>query len=1413
MRKTLLATSALVPLGLSLGLASALANPLGGQVVGGSAAIGGTGTSTVTVTQSSQNAVINWQSFNIGAGETTRFIQPNSSATMLNRVTGDPNPSQILGTLQGNGRVFVINPNGVLIGAGAVVNTAGFLATTHDISNADFMAGRYNFNIPGNPAASVVNLGNITASNSGFAALVAPGVRNSGTITATFGKIGLASANGFSLDLYGDKLITIGVSDSIAAAVKDVATGQTLKSLVQNDGKLRANGGTVQLSAVTARTMVDSVINTSGVIEARSIGTRNGKIVLGGPAASTKVAGAPTQTVKVSGKLDVSSRKAKGGTVEVTGENIVLAAATIDAFGATGGGKVLIGGDTGGGYGNSMVASLAQAQLEGRPILTATTVSVDAASTIDASARTSGDGGKVIVWSDGATVFDGSIFARGGTLAGNGGFAEVSGKQTLTFNGNVDLGSATGRRGTLLLDPLNATIDTVAGTGVITVASIQNALLFGDVVVTTNNAVGSEAGDLTVAAPITWANDNNLWLAAYRNINVNANITNTSLTVGSANDKHMINLVADSTGTGVGTVIFGPGAVITTRGEVNIAFNPTGPGPKYSAPIENYSLNVNLIGIGAKLHQYMKVNTPSDVQAMTNNLSADYLLGRDIDMGSFGSGFVPIGNGSAYTGSFEGLGNTISNLTITSNLANVGLFSQLSSTAEVSNVFLDSFIVTATSTGGANVGVLAGQNAGSVRGLDVSSSTVTAQSPNSSLGGLVGRNSGTIEYSEAFGVVLTLPSGGGSWSAGGIVGVNELGGSISKTSAYANIYSDATGTVNLGAFAGVNAGSIQQAWTIGLLYDQNTMPVATVGGFVGKNDATGTIDQVYSLAGTTGLTGATGFTGAVIGQNLNTSPGAITFAYWITEFFTGPGVGNGSSSGVSSVSAASITGTLPAGFSSTDWWFPTPTSFPALKPKPDTLAAATVLTTSPGNDDASDQVPPNLYTNQQIQSYRPPQENSWPLVVIALGNPPGTSAGGSGGPSVITPIPGQPQFTPPPLPLRPVAGDGGERFSSVPPPFETRFIPNEVLVQIASTAPAEVIQSIAREFGLTVIASQTLTTTGRTAYRFSFTSSRNLRDMIRALELRSIVAVAQPNYNFRLMQGAGAGMSKGDPAQYMLNKLSLGPTHGLATGKGVTIAVIDSEADKRHTELQGTISEELDTLGVKEPPHSHGTAMIGAIVSRDRLLGVAPGARILAIRAFGEAAGTADGTTFNILRGIEWATSQGARVINMSFAGPRDPSLERALKTAREKGVVLVAAAGNAGPKSPPLYPGADPNVIAVTATDSRDGVFRGANQGTQLSVAAPGVDVLAPAPDETYQMSTGTSIATAHVSGVVALMLERDPSLTPADVRKILEATATDLGPKGKDAQYGWGLVNPRKALEAVDARKKTSDAQPKTR
>ena len=167
---------------------------------------------------------------------------------------------------------------------------------------------------------------------------------------------------------------------------------------------------------------------------------------------------------------------------------------------------------------------------------------------------------------------------------------------------------------------------------------------------------------------------------------------------------------------------------------------------------------------------------------------------------------------------------------------------------------------------------------------------------------------------------------------------------------------------------------------------------------------------------------------------------------------------------------------------------------------------------------------------------------------------------------------------------------------------------------------------------------------------------------------------------------------------------------------------------------------------------------------------------------------------------LEWASSKGVRVINMSFAGPRDPSLERALKAAHDKGIVLIAAAGNAGPQSPPLYPAADPHVIAVTATDKDDKLFPGANRGRYLAVAAPGVEIIALAPDDKIQFSTGTSIAAAHVSGIAALLLEHDPSLKPSDIRAALIATAKQLGPPKPDSDFGAGLVSAYRAVMWLD-------------
>lgn len=524
-RNTLLATTAFMP----LGILAAAASPQGSQVVGGAANVQGQGTSTVTVTQSTDKAIINWQTFNIGSGETTQFVQPNSSSVTLNRVTGGLGASTLDGTLTANGRVFLVNPDGILFGAGSKINTGSFLATTNDIRNADFMAGRYQFNIPGRPDASIVNLGTITAQNGGFAALVAPGVRNTGTITAKLGTVGLAAGNNFCLDFYGDRLITLGVNDSIAAKVIDVATGQPLNALVQNDGKLKANGGRVELTAAAARQVVDSVINNTGVIEANSIGSKNGMIVLGAATAATKPAGAPTQTIKLSGTISAAGKRknTKGGTIVVTGENIQITSAMIDASGQMGGGKVLIGGDVGGGKGNAAVAGNSKAALESFTVATASTVSVDAASTINASAKTSGDGGKVIVWSDQATTFYGTIKAQGGLQSGNGGFVETSSRRLLAFAGaRVDTSAAHGRSGLWRLDPDDLTIDSSAA------ATISGNLSSTDVLVQTTSGAASGpgvinpagTGDIFINSNISWNSTHTLTFNAYNEIFLDATI-------------------------------------------------------------------------------------------------------------------------------------------------------------------------------------------------------------------------------------------------------------------------------------------------------------------------------------------------------------------------------------------------------------------------------------------------------------------------------------------------------------------------------------------------------------------------------------------------------------------------------------------------------------------------------------------------------------------------------------------------------------------------------------------------------------------------------------------------------------------------------------------------------------------------
>ena len=270
-------------------------------------------------------------------------------------------------------------------------------------------------------------------------------------------------------------------------------------------------------------------------------------------------------------------------------------------------------------------------------------------------------------------------------------------------------------------------------------------------------------------------------------------------------------------------------------------------------------------------------------------------------------------------------------------------------------------------------------------------------------------------------------------------------------------------------------------------------------------------------------------------------------------------------------------------------------------------------------------------------------------------------------------------------------------------------------------------------------------------------------------------------------------------AQYVVNKLHLLEAHRITSGDDVLVAVIDSKIDTKHPDLTGVVADEYDVVGSPAIAHSHGTAMAGAIAARSKLIGVAPKVKLLAVRAFSGLGESAESTTFNILKSVDWAASKNARIINMSFAGPPDDLLREMLAKANARGIVLIAAVGNAGPRSPPLYPAADAGVIGVTATDVDDKLMAQANRGPQVAVAAPGVEILAVAPDGKYQVTSGTSIAAAHASGVAALLLASKPNLTPAQVRASLTRAATRI--PGKRNEVGAGVID---ALAVINPSRK---------
>ncbi|MDB4444534.1 filamentous hemagglutinin N-terminal domain-containing protein, partial [bacterium] len=489
-----------------------LALPQGGQVVAGQARISQADPRTMNINQGTNKAIINWQQFSIAHPEAVRFIQPGATSAALNRVIGI-DPSAIYGQLSANGRIFLINPNGILVGPTGQINVNAFIGSTLDISNEDFLSGNHRFSQnPARSLTSIVNQGVIQAAEGGYVSLLAPAVRNEGTIVAKLGKVFIGSGERITLNFEGDNMLSFAVDESIKDKVVGL-DGKPLSESISNEGRISAEGGQVILSARTAYEAIKSVVNNDGIIEAKSLVNQNGVI---------KLVGGNQGIVSNSGVLDASGKEKgqTGGTVHVLGEKVGLFdSAMIDVSGYLGAGTVLLGGDFQGKNPNIQNASR-------------TYVGPDAS--IIADAITNGDGGKVIVWADDWTKFYGSISARGGDLGGDGGFVEVSGKENLGYYGHVDALAPMGTIGTLLLDPLNITIQdagadvladvddvpfaTNPGTSYVLDASeINNAaaevnmqargfILFNEAIsITTDNVgiVAEAGGDITVSTSIT----------------------------------------------------------------------------------------------------------------------------------------------------------------------------------------------------------------------------------------------------------------------------------------------------------------------------------------------------------------------------------------------------------------------------------------------------------------------------------------------------------------------------------------------------------------------------------------------------------------------------------------------------------------------------------------------------------------------------------------------------------------------------------------------------------------------------------------------------------------------------------------------------------------------------------------------
>lgn len=484
--------SAAISAALSLAAGAAHADPQNGVVTSGAATISTPDANLTRIDQATSSVSIDWQSFDVAANEGVIFNQPGASSVALNRILSQ-DPSQILGSISANGRVFLLNPNGIIFGSSARINVGSLVASSLDLADVDAASGRYSFNTAAAQSGAIVNDGHITAASGGSVTLLGGSVLNNGLIVADYGSVNLGAGRAATLSFDADGLMRFQIDEGVLTNTNGAAAA------VDNAGTIVADGGQVLMTARQANDVIARAVNNNGVIRAARIDNAGGRIRLVGPEGR----------VTNSGTLNASGT-ARGGEVQVLGEHVELKTGSlVDVSGPAAGGTALIGGSF---------------QGSDPHILNSRDTEVQAGAVIRADATAAGNGGTAIVWSDGTTTFDGEISARALGASGNGGFAEVSGKEHLRLSGRARLGSVNGEAGTLLLDP--GSVQIVDGSAATAPDADMDTFTDGwindfldddgnlTILTSSSDAGGAQTITMAADADISWNSNNDLTLVA-----------------------------------------------------------------------------------------------------------------------------------------------------------------------------------------------------------------------------------------------------------------------------------------------------------------------------------------------------------------------------------------------------------------------------------------------------------------------------------------------------------------------------------------------------------------------------------------------------------------------------------------------------------------------------------------------------------------------------------------------------------------------------------------------------------------------------------------------------------------------------------------------------------------------------------